>query len=99
MARYACSNDGVEELKKTAESVREAAEEIRNETNTMRSVADQYGDTLGPHKSELSSALDGIAGAMARCIEPTNAVAEKLMSVAKKYEGIISRNPFGSAGN
>ena len=99
MARYACSNEGVDELKKAAAGIREAAEDIKNKTNTMRSVADQYSDTLGPHKTELSSALDGIAGAMARCIEPTHAVAEKLLSVAQKYDAVISRNPFGSAGN
>lgn len=99
MAKYACSDEGVEELNKAAASVLEGAENISNETTTMRTVADEYGTTLGPHKTQLSSALDAIAGAVVRCIEPANNVAEALRGVAKDYEEVIADDPFSSAGN
>ena len=99
MAKYACSEEGVEQLKAAATKILEGAETIKNETNTMRAVADEYSNTLGPHRSQLSSALDGIAGAVSRCLEPANNVAEKLQSVATKYEGVIANSPFGTGGN
>ena len=65
----------------------------------MRQVADDYSDTLGPHQSELSSALDGIAGAIKRCIEPANNIASMLQEVAEGYQEVIDANPFSSMTN
>ncbi|MCR4588334.1 MAG: WXG100 family type VII secretion target [Lachnospiraceae bacterium] len=99
MAKYACSPEGVLALNNAASRIIASSEELSAETSTMRSVADEYGDTLGPHKTELNSALDGIAGALARCIEPANNVSEMLREVADGYEEVIGQNPYGSLGN
>ena len=99
MAKYACSEEGVDQLKTAATKILEGAETIKNETSTMRAVADEYTNVLGPHRAQLSSALDGIAGAVARCLEPAHNVADKLNTVATRYEGVISNNPFGAGGN
>ncbi len=99
MAKYACSQEGVDQLKKAAGNIKQGADEIKTQTVTMRSVANGYGDTLGPHKADLESALDEIAGAVAQCIEPAENVCKKLNEVAQKYEGIIGKSRFKKSGN
>ncbi|MCR5157209.1 MAG: hypothetical protein K6C96_11070 [Butyrivibrio sp.] len=99
MAKYACSDEGVEQLKAAAGKIKQGADDIRTQTTTMRSIADGYGDTLGPHKADLEAALDDIAGAVAKCIEPADNVCQKLLGVAQKYEGIIGKKRFQRQGN
>ncbi len=99
MAKYACSDEGVAALKDCAARILDGAEGLKAETSAMRSVGDEYSDTLGPHLSELNSALDGIQGALARCIEPANNIADLLNEVAEGYQDVIDTNPFGTGGN
>ena len=99
MAKYACSPDGVQALNDCASRVIEGGETIRDDTNAIRSIADEYPDAIGPHQAELTSALDGIAGAVNKCIEPANHVADILREVAEGYQEVIDENPYGSLGN
>ncbi|WP_024866377.1 hypothetical protein [Butyrivibrio sp. FCS014] len=99
MSKYACSPEGVEQLKAAAGKIKQGADEIKTQTTTMRSIASGYSDTLGPHRTELEEALDEIAGAVAQCIEPAENVCQKLNSVAQKYEGIIGKKRFQRQGN
>lgn len=99
MSKYACSNEGVEQLKVAAAKIKQGADDIKTETSTMRSIASGYTDTLGPHRTELEEALDEIAGAVAQCIEPAENVCQKLTGVAQKYEGIIGKKRFQKSGN
>ena len=99
MAKYACSDEGVQALNDCASRISEGGELIRSETNTMRSVADEYAGTIGPHQEQLKAALDEIAGAVNQCIEPANNIAEMLQEVADGYQEVIDSNPFGAGGN
>lgn len=99
MAKYACSNEGVQALNNCASQILEGSQVIEQETSTMRQVADEYSGTIGPHQAELSAALDGIAGAIKRCIEPANNIASILQDVAEGYQDVIDTNRYGSAGN
>ena len=96
MAKYACSEEGVQQLNLAANKITEGVETVKAETGTMRSVADDYYETIGPHKAQLNSALDAIAGAIELSTDPANCIADKLMAVAKKYEDIINDDPFAS---
>lgn len=97
--QFAVNPEGVKALKDLSSSINEGKDTIKQETEHMSQVADQYAGTLGPHRSELSSALDGIKGAFWGCVEPVNEISEKLNRLAERYQGIIDKNPFGSMGN
>lgn len=99
MAKYACSPEGVEQLKGAAAKIKQGADDIKTQTTTMRSIASGYSDTLGPHRADLEQALDEIAGAVAQCIEPAENVCQKLNTVAQDYEGIIGKKRFQRSGN
>ena len=66
MAKYAVSEEGVQALKLVALKVIEGTEEIKEETVRMTLIADQYRDTLGPHRDELENVLMEIKGALGR---------------------------------
>ena len=99
MATYACSEEGVEALTALVAAIEEGVETITRETETMSAAADEYADTLGPHQKSLKEALEEIQSAIASSTDPANEVGEKLASVAKKYQDIISDDPFGNVGN
>lgn len=99
MAVYACSDEGVEALNGLVNAINEGVEQIQSETDTLSGVADEYGDTLGPHQASLKSALEEIQSAINSSTTPASEVGEKLAGVAKKYQDIIGDDPFGSTGN
>ena len=96
MAKYACSEEVVQQLNQAANKITEGVEMVKAETGTMRSVADDYNEAIGPHKAKLSSALDAIAGAVELAADPAISIADKLLAVAKEYEETINDDPFAS---
>ncbi|MBE5826411.1 MAG: hypothetical protein E7307_07205 [Butyrivibrio sp.] len=99
MAKYACSNEGVQQLQTAAGKIVEGVDSVKASTSTMCTVADNYRDTLGPHKEQLSNALMEIAKAVETCTEPANQIAQKLQNVAKRYESTISKKRFVRGGS
>ena len=97
--KYACSQEGVDALNGLANAITEGVETIQGETSSLSGFADEYTDALGPHQSSLQSALEAIQGAINQSTNPASEVAEKLSGVAKKYEDIISDDPFSGTGN
>ena len=65
----------------------------------MRMFASEYAGTIGPHQRQLEGALDDIADAVGKSVEPANGIAEKLKSLAEDYQDIIDSGLFGSSGN
>lgn len=97
--KYACNPEGVAALNSAASSVKDAIEEITNLTSSLRSSADEYSDTIGPHFSELEEALEGIESNVNSSTSPAEVVAESLMAVAEGYQDIIDRGLGVSSGN
>ena len=94
MARYACTKDGIRELNTAADRITEGAEAVKAATNIVRSVTDEFRDTLGPHAGQLEAALNEVAEAVDICIEPATGIATKLRGVAGKYQEIVDKMPF-----
>lgn len=98
--KYAVNEEGVQAMQTMANAVTEAVEEVRTLTTNVQSSADEYNDTLGPHKASLDSALEEINSSINQASEPANSVAEKLNEVAEAYQEIIGNDRIaGSAGN
>ena len=99
MAKYAVSEEGVQALKLVALKVIEGTEEIKEETVRMTQIADQYRDTLGPHRDELENVLMEIKGAFWNGVMPAHDIADRLNEVAEGYQDVIGTNRFRSSGN
>ncbi len=99
MSRFACSDEGVQEINGCASSIEEGVNTIKSETDTMRQVADEYTNTLGPHHSELVEALEAVGEAVKHCAEPAEGVVEKLEELADSYQDVIDTQRFKQLGN
>ena len=97
--KYAVNDEGVQAMNAMASAVTEAIEEVQTLTTTMQSSADEYENTLGPHKASLDDALGDISESIKQAGEPANSVAEKLVEVAEAYQDIIGNDRIkGSSG-
>lgn len=98
--KYAVNEEGIEAMNAMASAITEALEQVEEQTNTVRSSADEYENTLGPHKASLDEALDEIAESVKQASAPASSVAEKLIEVAEGYEEIIGNDRIrGASGN
>ncbi len=98
MAKYAVSEEGVQALRAAATAITDAIETIKAKTDTVQSDADEYQETLGPHKASLDKALDTIAENIQQASETVSNVAAKLNGVADKYQDVIDDDKIGAAG-
>ena len=93
--KYACSEEGVEQLNTTTEKLAEGEETIRHETDVMKALVDDYRYVIGPHANELEEALNNIGEQVDKSANVVKDVEDKLKDVARRYQEIIDNNPFG----
>lgn len=98
MAKYACSIEGIQELKECSSRILDGGQIISEQTNTIRQIVEDYPDTLGPHQSDLISSLDNIASAIKECVQPVNSIASLLLDVAEGYQEVVDTNLFDTTG-
>lgn len=87
--KYAVNEQGVAAMNNMANAITTAIDEIDGATKTTQEIADEYNDVLGPHKSELDSALEDIAANIKNSTSPAADVAERLRDVADGYQDVI----------
>lgn len=98
--KYGVNEEGIEALNTMASAITESVEQLEGYTTTVQSAADEYEDTLGPHKASLDEALTAITESVKQAADPASSVAEKLVEVAEGYQEIIENDRIkGSAGN
>ncbi len=97
MSKYAVNDEGVQSLRTMASAITEAIEEIKTKTDAVQSTADEYQETLGPHKASLDRALDAIAENIQQASEPASNVAAKLNGVADGYQDVIDDDRIAAA--
>lgn len=90
--KYAVNEEGVNAMNTMASAITESVEELVEHTATVQSAADEYENTLGPHKSSLDEALAEITESIKQAADPVNSVAETLTEVAEGYEEIIEND-------
>ena len=97
--KYAVNEQGVQAMRSVATAITEAIEQIESENSSIKSTAEGYSDTIGPHKDSLDDALDQIASSIKQASDPANSVSEKLNEVADGYEEVIGNDKIaGSVG-
>lgn len=94
--KYAVNEQGIQAMNKMASAVTESVEALQGLTSNVRSTADGYQDTLGPHKESLETALSEIEQDLRQASEPANSIAETLKEVAEAYEEIIGNDRIKS---
>lgn len=97
MARYAPNESGINALRSMSAAIHDAIEQIQTRTADIQSAADEYSDTLGPHKESLDGALDYIRESVKQASDPANSVAEVLNEVAEAYQEIIENDRIEAA--
>ena len=97
--KYAVNEEGITAMKAMASAIKGAIEEIESKTNSMRSIAEGYSDTIGPHAKSLEGALSDISDSVKQASEPSESVAEKLEEVAEAYDEIISNDRISRRGS
>lgn len=96
---FSVNPESVQALKNYATKIEEGAEQIKNETDTMSNITDQYSGKIGPHADQIKSALDTIKGAVLQGMVPAHEISEKLNDVADAYQEVIDQNYYGGTGN
>ena len=92
MSKYAPNEPGITALKSMAVAIAESNEQIQMLTSNIQSTADEYNDTLGPHKASLDGALENINESLKQASDPANNVAEILNEVAEAYQEIVDND-------
>ena len=95
--KYAVNEEGIQAMNTMASAITEAIEEVQSLTSNVRSTADGFNDTLGPHKESLDSAIDDINESLKQASEPANNIADKLKEVAEAYQEIIGNDRIKSS--
>ncbi len=98
MAQYAVNEQGVQALRNLSKELTDAVEQIETLTNNLASTADEYNDTLGPHKASLDEVLEEIREAEKSATDPAKSVAETLDEIADDYEEIIENDGIKNSG-
>lgn len=70
--KYAVNEEGIEAMNTMASAITESVEELEGYTTTVQSAADEYEDTLGPHKASLDEALSEITESVKQAAEHRN---------------------------
>ena len=96
---FQVNTESVQALKEYAQKINEGVDDIKTETDRMASITDQYQGKIGPHASDIKSALDTIKGAVLRGTVPANEIADKLEDLAAGYQDVIDSNYYGNSGN
>ena len=94
MAVYACSEEGVRTLCKLKDEITDKIDRIRRETDVISSTIDEHGELLGPHYKTLVQSIEQIKSAINQSVVPIAEVGNKLSLVARKYQDIITDDPF-----
>lgn len=97
MAKYAVNEEGTQAMRLMASAINDAIGQVESQTSSVQSAADEYQDTLGPHKASLDSALEEIADNVKQAFEPANSISDKLNEVAEAYEEIIGNDRIASS--
>ena len=97
--RYYCNEEGVRLLRKMSSIIKTAIDDINNSTDSVRGVANDNSDALGPHVNSLQEALDDIKTSVQRSTSPASDVATRLSNVADKYQSVIDDDPFGDSSS
>lgn len=95
MTKYAVSEEGVRALNAMAAAVVDAVERIESAGKTVQTTADEYENTLGPHKKSLDKALDNIASRLREAGTSAEEAASKLKETAQGYQDIINDDKLG----
>lgn len=96
--KYAVNKEGVAALRRMAAAILDASGEITNSSYTVSETADQYSDVLGPHISELKSALSDIRDAVKNSTVPVGEIADRLEDAADGYEEVIEMELISLSG-
>lgn len=93
------NTEGVKALREYSAKLEESFHEIKNDTNVMTSVTDQFSGKIGPHADDIKRALDSIRGAVFSSLAPAKNVSDKLLELAEAYQEIIDGDYYGNLGN
>ena len=97
--KYAVNEDGVASLREMASKLEASTDELTQSLQSINSVMDEYGDTIGPQgTTTLKSAVDGITSTIRGSFDSINEVVVKLSDIADDYEEEINNDPFDSIG-
>ena len=82
-----------------ASKLEASTDELTQSLQSINSVMDEYGDTIGPQgTTTLKSAVDGITSTIRGSFDSINEVVVKLSDIADDYEEEINNDPFDSIG-
>lgn len=98
MSKYAVNEPGAAALRSMASAIDEAVEQLVSLISGIQSTADEYDDSLGPHKASLDDVLEEISESLKQATDPANAVSEKLNDLADEYQEIIENNRIKGSG-
>lgn len=97
--KYAVNEEGVASLREMASKLEASTDELTQSLQSINSVMDEYGDTIGPQgTTTLKSAVDGITSTIRGSFDSINEVVVKLSDIADDYEEEINNDPFDSIG-
>ena len=90
--KYSVNEEGVQALKTLSNAIFSAIESITSHSSQIRSLSDEYSDTIGPHKSSLDQSVENIIECIHQSAEPANDIAERLCEVAEGYQEVIDND-------
>jgi len=96
--KYAVNQEGIDALRTMATAISESAESLNELVNGLRSSAEDYESTLGPHVDSMYEALDDIGNILKKATEPVDSISSKLNDVAEGYEEVIENDRFANLG-
>lgn len=100
MSTYKPDADGIKALRATASQLEEEATNLSNQCDAAIEVAESKRETLGPHASSLTEAIEAIKDEVGRDSEAIKKTAAKLERIAVQYQRIVDNDRFrGIAGN
>lgn len=84
--RYKASSEGASALRKMANSLEEAKEQILHDIVTVTTQAVEHVNVLGPHVASLEEALTSISQSVDKSSKSVELVSKKLEETAAAYE-------------
>ncbi len=92
MTKYACSIEGIEALRSSANAVLSSSDTIKNYTNSLKNYAESNKEGLGPHYYSLINTIDIIELHIFDATNDVNEVASTLNAVAEGYQEVIDED-------
>lgn len=101
VAKYAVTDEGVEELNKLSARLPELLEEIETIAAKLQSELDSNSSGIGPHAASIESLLEEIETTTRESADPVEEISEDVADLAKSYQDIIANDRFnqGKANN